>query len=61
MHIKAQDGLIKRCDDVYIVTHAIAINKDVAFIEWTMGLKIKGLEFVYLVATKLVFNSGRNG
>ena len=45
-YIQAQDGLIKRCDDVYLKSHSIAINKSIAFIEWTMGLKIKGVEFL---------------
>ena len=51
-YIKAQDGGINRCDDVYLKTHATAIKKDVAFIDWTMELKIKGLEFIYPGATK---------
>ncbi len=55
-YIKAQEGLINRCDDVYLETHAIAINRDVAFVEWTMGLKIKGLEFIYPGTTRLVLD-----
>tara|TARA_Y100001968_G_scaffold260896_1_gene248614 strand:- start:133 stop:558 length:426 start_codon:yes stop_codon:yes gene_type:complete len=54
--IKAQDGLIKRCDDVYLESHSIAINKNTAFVEWTMGLKIKGLEFIYEGTTRLIFD-----
>ena len=32
-YIKAQDGLIKRCDDIYLKSHSIAIDKNIAFIE----------------------------
>ena len=45
-YIKAQDGLIKRCDDIYLESHSIAINKNIAFVEWTMGLKIKAIDFI---------------
>ena len=38
-YINAQDGLIKRCDDIYLESHSIAINKNIAFVEWTMILK----------------------
>ena len=38
-YIKAQDRLIKRCDDVFLKSHSIAMNKDIAFVEWIMGLK----------------------
>ena len=55
-YIKAQDGLIKRCDDIYLESHSIAINKNVAFIEWTMGLKIKKLVFLYDGTTRLIFD-----
>ena len=55
-YIKAQDGLIKRCDDIYLKSHSIAINKNIAFVEWTMGLKIKGLEFLYDGTTRLIFD-----
>ncbi len=55
-YIKAQDGLIKRCDDIYLESHSIAINKNIAFVEWTMGLKIKGLEFLYDGTTRLIFD-----
>ncbi len=55
-YIQAQDGLIKRCDDLFLEPHAIAINKDVAFVEWTLGLKIKGIEFIYPGVTKLIIN-----
>ncbi len=55
-YIKAQDGLIKRCDDIYLESHSIAINKDIGFIEWKMGLKIKGFEFLYEGTTRLIFD-----
>ena len=55
-YIKAQDGLIKRCDDIYLESHLIAINKNIAFIEWTMGLRIKGLEFIYDGTTRLIYD-----
>ena len=54
-YILAQNNLIQRCDDVYLKPHAIALNDDVAFIEWTMGLKIKGIEFIYPGATRITF------
>ena len=55
-YIKAQDGLINRCDDIFLKSHSIAINKNVAFVEWTMGLKIKGLEFLYEGTSRLIFD-----
>ena len=55
-YIKAQDGLIKRCDDIYLESHAIAINENIAFVEWTMGLKIMGIEFLYNGTIRLIFN-----
>ena len=54
-YIEAQEKLIKRCDDVYIETHAISINHDCAFVEWTMGLQIMGKEFIYPGTTRLIF------
>ena len=58
-YIEAQEKLVKRCDDVFLETHAISINKNYGFIEWTMGLKIMGKEFIYPGITRLVF--GENG
>ena len=55
-YIRAQDGLMRRCDDVFLETESVAINNDVAFVEWRMGLKIKGIEFIYPGATRLRFN-----
>ena len=58
-YIEAQEKLVKRCDDVFLETHAISINKNYGFVEWTMGLKIMGKEFIYPGITRLVF--GENG
>ena len=55
LYIETQDKLIKRCDDIYLETHAISINRDCGFIEWTMGLKIMGKEFIYPGTTRLIF------
>ena len=55
-YIQAQDGLMKRCDDVFLETDSVAITGDVAFVEWRMGLKIKGIEFIYPGATRLRFD-----
>ena len=58
-YIKAQEKLIKRCDDVSLKTHSIAINDDVGFVEWTLILKILKKEFIYPGTTKLIF--GKTG
>ncbi len=58
-YIEAQDKLVKRCDDVYLETHSVSINEDCAFVEWTMGLKIMGKEFIYPGTTRLIFS--KNG
>ena len=55
-YLKAQEGLLKRCDDVVLTPGAIAIEGESAFVEWEMGLKIKGIEFIYPGATRLRFN-----
>ena len=55
-YIITQEKLIKRCDDVFIETHAISIDEKKAFIEWTMGLKIMGKEFIYPGITRLIFS-----
>jgi hypothetical protein len=52
-YLQAQEGLLKRCDDLSLVPGALAIQGDVAFIEWQMGLKIKGIEFLYPGASRL--------
>jgi Uncharacterized conserved protein (DUF2358). len=56
-YIAAQDGLIQRCDDVFLAPGAIAIDGDTAFVEWEMGLKIKGIEFLYPGTSRLRFNA----
>lgn len=56
-YLKAQEGLLKRCDDVSLVPGDLAMAGDVAFIEWQMGLKIKGIEFLYPGATRLRLNA----
>ena len=58
-YIKVQTKLVKRCDDLFLETHAISINGDCGFVEWTMGLKIMSKEFIYPGATRLIF--GENG
>ena len=55
-YIAAQEKLVKRCDDVCLETHAILINNNYGFIEWTMGLKIMGKEFIYPGTTRLIFS-----
>ena len=54
-YIEVQEKLVKRCDDVYLKTHAISINGKCGFVEWTMGLKIMGKEFIYDGTTRLIF------
>ena len=56
-YIAAQDGLMQRCDDIFLETEAVALDGTVAFVEWRMGLKIKGIEFIYPGTTSLSFNS----
>ena len=58
-YIKAQDGLIQRCDDVFLETSNVSITGELAFVEWRMGLNIRGVEFIYPGTTRLVF--GRDG
>jgi len=55
-YILAQDGLMQRCDDVFLETESVVVNGETAFVEWRMGLKIKGIEFIYPGATRLSFN-----
>ena len=54
-YIQAQDNLIKRCEDVFLVTHAVVVSGEYGFVEWTMGLKLLGKEFIYPGTTRLVF------
>ena len=58
-YVAAQEKLVKRCDDVFLETHSISINEDCGFVEWTMGLKIMGKEFIYPGTTRLLFS--KNG
>ena len=51
-YIKAQERLVKRCDDVFLKTHSISISGNCGFVEWTMGLKILGKEFIYPGTTR---------
>ena len=52
-YLAAQEGLVRRCDDVSLEPAALALQGDTAFVEWTLGLKIKGIEFVYPGTTRL--------
>ena len=52
-YIAAQEGLLQRCDNVFLEPGAVALSCDVAFVEWTMGLKIKGIEFLYPGTSRL--------
>ncbi len=54
-YVRAQEKLIKRCDDVFLETHSISITENCGFVEWTMGLKILGKEFIYPGTTRLLF------
>ena len=55
-YLAAQEGLLKRCDDVLLKPLSIALEGNTAFVEWEMGLKIKGIEFIYPGATRLLLN-----
>ena len=55
-YIEAQEKLVKRCDDVYLETHSILVDANCGFVEWTMGLKIMGKEFIYPGTTRLIFS-----
>ena len=55
-YLDAQEGLLRRCDDVLLKPLAIACNGNTAFVEWEMGLKIKSIEFIYPGATRLLLN-----
>jgi len=54
-YIRAQQKLVKRCDDIFLETHAISISGNCGFVEWTMGLKIMGKEFIYPGTSRLLF------
>ena len=55
-YIQAQEKLVKRCDDIYLETHSILVDKEFGFVEWTMGLKIFGKELIYPGTTRLIFS-----
>ena len=55
-YIAAQQNLLRRCDDLVLTPAAIAIEGQTAFVEWRMGLKIKGIEFVYPGTSRLLIN-----
>ncbi|MGC6483872.1 MAG: nuclear transport factor 2 family protein [Synechococcus sp.] len=52
-YIAAQDGLIQRCDDVVLTPSVVTVDGAMAFVEWEMGLKIKGIEFIYPGVSRL--------
>ncbi|MCX5930733.1 MAG: nuclear transport factor 2 family protein [Cyanobacteria bacterium] len=52
-YIAAQDDLMGRCDDIFLEPGAVALSGETAFVEWKMGLKIKGIEFIYPGTTRL--------
>ena len=54
-YVETQEKLVKRCDDIYLETHAISISENYGFVEWTMGLKIMGKEFIYPGTTRFLF------
>jgi len=54
-YIKAQEKLINRCEDVFLETQKISISNIFGFVEWRMGLKILGKEFIYEGVTRLTF------
>lgn len=56
-YLAAQQGLIQRCDDTSLLAGAIAVDGDTAFVEWDMGLKIKGIEFIYPGTSRLRINA----
>jgi hypothetical protein len=56
-YIQTQQGLENRCDDIFLEPGAVAVNGDQTFLEWRMGLKIKGIEFLYPGVTRLRFGA----
>lgn len=55
-YLNAQNGLINRCQDLFVEPTSLAIDGQTAFVEWRMGLKIRGIEFIYPGATRLLIN-----
>lgn len=56
-YIVAQEGLMRRCDDVFLEPGAVALSGETAFVEWTMGLKIKGIEFIYPGTSRMLIGA----
>ena len=56
-YIKAQQDLLRRCDDVFLEADSVVVSEGTAFVEWRMGLKIKGIEFVYPGVSRLRFRA----
>ena len=56
-YIKAQQDLVRRCDDVFLEADSVVVSEGTAFVEWRMGLKIKGIEFVYPGVSRLRFRA----
>jgi len=56
-YIKAQQDLVRRCDDVFLEADSVVVSEGTAFVEWRMGLKIKGIEFVYPGVSRLRFGA----
>ncbi len=52
-YIVAQEGLMRRFEDGFLEPGAVALSGETAFVEWTMGLKIKRIEFVNSGTTRL--------
>ena len=55
-YIRAQDNLLQRCDDTFLETLTASKSGNIAFVEWRMGLKIKGIEFIYPGTSRLQFD-----
>ena len=56
-YIKAQQDLVRLCDDVFLEADSVVVSEGTAFVEWRMGLKIKGIEFVYPGVSRLRFRA----
>ena len=56
-YIKAQQDLVRLCDDVFLEADSVVVSEGTAFVEWRMGLKIKGIEFVYPGVSRLRFGA----
>ena len=48
---------MRRCDDVFLEADSVVVSEGTAFVEWRMGLKIKGIEFVYPGVSRLRFRA----